>query len=166
SAEELSAMTPGIAWNVRDFKATGDGKTKDTAALQKAIDAASAAGGGMVLVPNGVYHCGTLQLRDNVTLHLAEGATILGSTTLEDYLNINAKGFNRAPLALILAQRARRVAITGRGTINGRGGSFVLKDNAPGRPFGIKFIECQDVLLADVRVEDAPAWVIHLLACE
>jgi polygalacturonase len=165
SAAAAKAAT-GAVCNVRDFKAAGDGKAKDTTAIQAAIDAAGAAGGGMVLVPNGVYLCGTIQLKDNVTLHLAEGATILGSTEGGDYLNFETRSFNRAPLALILAEKARNIAITGRGTINGRGGSFPLKNNAPGRPFGIKLVECQDVLIADVRVEDAAAWVIHLLRCE
>ena len=157
SAEEVNPTAAGIAYNVRDFKAAGDGRAKDTATIQKAIDTASAAGGGTVFVPNGVYLCGTIQLRDNVTLHLAEGATILGSTEGSDYLNFPVSGSKRAPLALVLAQKARNVAITGRGTINGQGGSFLHKDNAPGRPFGIKFVECQDVLIADVRVEDAAA---------
>ena len=66
----------------------------------------------------------------------------------------------------MLAENAHNVAVTGRGTINGRGGSFTVKDGAPGRPFGIKFIDCKDALIADVRVEDAAAWVIHLLRCE
>ena len=165
SAAEAKA-TAGMVCNVRDFKAVGDGKAKDTAAIQKAIDSVSAAGGGMVLVPTGVYLCGTIQLRDNVTLHLAEGATILGSTEGSDYVNFAAGGFNRAPLALVLAIKARNIAITGRGTINGQGGSFPHKDNAPGRPFGIKLVDCEDVLIADVRVRDAAAWVIHLLRCE
>src|ERR1035438_7137412 len=164
-AAEVKASS-GMVCNVRDFKAVGDGKAKDTAAIQRAIDSAASAGGGMVLVPNGNYLCGTIQLRDNVTLHLAEGATILGSTEGSDYVNFAASGFNRAPLALVLAQKARNIAITGRGKLNGQGGSFTLKDNAPGRPFGIKLVECQDVLIADVRVQDAAAWVIHLLACE
>jgi polygalacturonase len=158
--------TPATSYNVRDFKAVGDGKAKDSPAIQKAIDSASTAGGGTVLVPNGVYLCGTVQLRDNVTLHLAEGATLLGSTQAADYQDVSVSGLERAPLALVLAHKARNVAITGRGKINGQGGSFPHKDNAPGRPFGIKFIECQDVLIADVRVEDAAAWVIHLLSCE
>jgi polygalacturonase len=165
SAGEANTTT-GMVCNVRDFKTAGDGRAKDTAAIQKAIAAASAAGGGMVFVPNGVYLCGTILLRDNVTLHLAEGATILGSTEGSDYLNLAAHGFDWAPLALVLAEKARNIGITGRGTINGQGGSFPHKDNAPGRPFGIKFVECQDVLIADVRVQDAAAWVIHLLRCE
>jgi polygalacturonase len=166
SAEEVVATVPGMVCNVRDYKAVGNGRAKDTAAIQKAIDTASAAGGGMVFVPSGRYLCGTIQLRDNVTLHLAEGAILLGSTEGADYPNFAATDFNRAPLALVLAQKARNIAITGRGTINGQGGSFSHKDNAPGRPFGIKLVECQDVLIADVRVQDSAAWVIHLLACE
>jgi polygalacturonase len=166
AAKEPAATAAGVAYDVRAFKAKGDGKTKDSPAIQKAIDAASAAGGGTVFVPNGVYLCGTLQLRDNVTLHLAEGATILGSTSQADYPGLPVTGFKHTPLALVLAYKARNIAITGRGKINGQGGSFPLKDNQPGRPFGIKLIECQDVLLADVRVEDAAAWVIHLLGCE
>ena len=166
SAKEATPAVTGLACNVRDFKAVGDGHAKDTAAIQKAIDTASAAGGGTVFVPSGIYLCGTLLLKDNVTLHLAEGATILGSTEGSDYPNFAVGSFNRAPLALILAEKARNIGITGRGTINGQGGSFTHKDNAPGRPFGIKLVECQDVLIADVRVQDAAAWVIHLLACE
>jgi polygalacturonase len=156
----------GIAYNVRDFKAMGDSKANDAPAIQKAINAASASGGGKVLVPNGVYLCGTIQLRNNVTLHLAEGATLLGSTKQDDYQTDLGSGLKKEPWALVLAYKARNIAITGRGTINGQGGSFPRKDNQPGRPFGIKLIECQDVLIADVRVEDAAAWVIHLLGCE
>jgi polygalacturonase len=166
SAQDRNAPLAGAAYNVRDFKAVGDGKTKDSPAIQAAINAASAAGGGTVLVPNGVYLCGTILLRDNVTLHLAEGATLLGSTNPADYTDISVSGLQKAPIALVLAHKVRNIAITGRGKINGQGGSFPQKDNAPGRPFGIKLVECQDVLIADVRVEDSAAWVIHLLACE
>ena len=165
-AKERRATAPDVVCNVRDFKATGDGKAKDSPAIQAAIDAASSAGGGTVLVPNGVYLCGTIQLRDNVTLHLAPGATILGSTAEADYLDVSISGLKRAAVALVLGYKARNIAITGRGKINGQGASFPHKDNAPNRPFGIKLMECQDVLIADVRVEDSAAWVIHLLACE
>ena len=165
AAQDTSPAGAGPFWHVRDFKAVGDGITKDTTAIQSAIDAAHAAGGGIVLVPGGTYLCGTIQLRNNVSLYLAEGATILGSKALEDYLN-QSTGGSQARLALVLAQNARNIAVTGRGTINGQGASFPQRDNGPGRPFAVKFVECQDVLIADVRVEDSAAWVIHLLACE
>lgn len=162
SADIAPNDTGGPLWNVRDFKAAGDGTTNDTAAIQEAIERAHGAGGGTVLLPNGTYLSGTVQLRSGVTLHLEEGATLLGSPTLGDYLNASGHG----PLALVLAQDAHKVAITGRGRINGQGERFPRKDNAPGRPFAIKFIDCQDVLLVDIRVEDSAAWVIHLLGCE
>jgi polygalacturonase len=165
SGNEAKAIQ-GMVCNVRDFKAAGDGKAKDTSAIQQAIDAAHAAGGGTVLVPNGIYLCGTIVLRDNVTLHLSEGATLLGSTSVGDYLDFPGSSPRRTPVALVLAEKARNIAITGRGIINGQGGSFPHKDNAPGRPFGIKLVECQDVLVSDVQVRDAAAWVICLLACE
>src|ERR1017187_2632135 len=118
SAKEENATEAGMVCNVRDFKAVGDGRAKDTGAIQKAIDAASAAGGGTVFVPNGVYLCGTIQLRDNVTLHLAEGATLLGSTEEADYQDVSVGGLNKVPVALVLAHKARNIAITGRGKIN------------------------------------------------
>src|SRR5581483_7137044 len=66
-------------YNIRDFGAKGDGKTLDTAALQAAIDACTADGGGTVLVPAGTFVIGTVELKDNVTLHIAAGGTLLGS---------------------------------------------------------------------------------------
>jgi ribosomal protein S3 len=63
-------------------------------------------------------------------------------------------------------EKARNVALTGRGKVNGQGGKFTVKDGAPGRPHAVKFMECQDVLISDVRVEDSASWVVHLLCCE
>lgn len=65
--------------NVRDHGAKGDGTTLDTAAIQRAIDAVAAAGGGTVPLPAGTYRSGSIVLRSNVTLDLAEGAVLLGS---------------------------------------------------------------------------------------
>ena len=67
------------AFDVRDFGAKGDGETKDTAAIQRAIDAASAAGGGEVLLPKGIYLCGSVFLKNGVDFHIAEGAVLKGS---------------------------------------------------------------------------------------
>jgi polygalacturonase len=154
------------AYDIRDFGAVGDGQANCTLAFRKAIDAATAAGGGTVLVPNGIFLTGTVVLKDNVTLHLAEGAKILGSPSGADYLNYPGRGTSKDGLALILAQKARNIAITGRGTINGQGGKFTVKDGAPGRPWGIKLIECRDAQLSDFRMEDSAGWVIHLKLCE
>ena len=72
-------------FDVRDFGAAGDGATLNTAAIQQAIAACTAAGGGEVLVAGGRFVTGTIYLKDNVTLRIAAGATLLGSTNIADY---------------------------------------------------------------------------------
>ena len=64
---------------VAEAKLVGDGRRLDSPALQRAIVACAARGGGRVVVPPGVYRCGTIRLRDRVTLELSRGATILVS---------------------------------------------------------------------------------------
>src|SRR6267378_3275413 len=65
-----------LALNVRDFGATGNGLTKDTTAIQKALDRCGVLGGGEVLFPAGTYLSGAIALRSNTTLRLSEGAVI------------------------------------------------------------------------------------------
>src|SRR5579871_3527683 len=71
--------------DVRGFGAAGDGKTKDTAAFQKALDHAAASGGGEVFVPAGDYLIGSIELKSNTTLRLAKDAHLVGSPDLDDY---------------------------------------------------------------------------------
>ena len=73
------------AFDVRAYGAVGDGMAKDTQAVQKAIDAANQASGGTVYFPAGSHLTGTLRMKNGVTLHLGTGATLLGSTDLDDY---------------------------------------------------------------------------------
>src|SRR5476651_1458973 len=70
--------TGDIALNVKDFGAKGDGTTKDTVAIQEAIDRCSILGGGIVTVPAGTYLTGAIALRSNTTLHLEKDAVIQG----------------------------------------------------------------------------------------
>ena len=76
--EQLSGA--GIL-NIRTFGATGDGTTLDSPAINRAIDAAAAAGGGTVYFPAGVYACYSLRLKTHVSLYLDAGATILAAST-------------------------------------------------------------------------------------
>src|SRR5438874_5008260 len=83
-AEAQPAAATGVdlgarIYNVRDFGAKGDGKTLDTAALQAAIDACTDAGGGTVLVPAGTFLIATVELKSNVTLHIAASGKLLGT---------------------------------------------------------------------------------------
>ena len=85
----LLSLACAVAWSadfdVRAFGAKGDGTTKDTAAVQRALDACAQAGGGRVTVPPGTYLIGSVYLGDRTELHLQEGATLLGSPNLADY---------------------------------------------------------------------------------
>ena len=78
-------VAPVASFNVRNFGATGDGQTKDTTALQKALDACAAAGGGMVVVPSGVYLTGSIVLGANTALKLETLASLVGSPDIADY---------------------------------------------------------------------------------
>jgi polygalacturonase len=94
-------------WGVRS-----DGSTDNTGSIQRAIDYISAHGGGTLHFYVGRYLTGAIQLKSNVTIHLAEAAVLVGSTNIYDY-----KG---AP-ALIWADGAENVAVTGNGVIECRG---------------------------------------------
>lgn len=74
----LGLQANGI-YHVRDYGAKGDGKTLDHVAINKAIEAATTAGGGQVVLPPGTYLCGSMRLKSNVELHLMAGAKILAA---------------------------------------------------------------------------------------
>lgn len=134
-------------------------------ALQKAIDSAHAAGGGRVSLPPGRHETGTLFLKSGVELHLEMGAELLGSSNSEDYASAvegfrDAVGTDRGR-ALIVADHAENVAITGPGVIDGRGQGF---DGH--RPMLLRFINCRGVRVRDVRLKDSAAWLQHYLRCD
>jgi len=95
-------------------------------AIQNAIDSCAAAGGGTVWVPPGVYVSGPLELRSHVTLQLEAGATLQASQRLEDYPLENDRRTGESGRAgFITAREAVNIAITGRGTVDGSGFTFV-----------------------------------------
>lgn len=80
-----SGLKASTSLDVRDFGAKGDGATKDTNAIQAAIDKASSSGGGTVVLPPGKYVSGTIHLRDNLTLQIDQGATLIFSPDDADF---------------------------------------------------------------------------------
>ena len=111
--------------DIRTRGAKGDGHVLDTAAIQKAIDACAKDGGGQVLFPPGRYLSGTIHLRSGVTLHLEDGARLIGTTNLARYsqpqppeIMPEAK-WGKWHRALIVGENVEEVAITGRGVIDG-----------------------------------------------
>ncbi|MBI4580299.1 MAG: glycoside hydrolase [Planctomycetes bacterium] len=162
-------------YSVARFGAVGDGRTMNTAAIQSAIDAAAAAGGGTAWFPAGTWRSGTLVLKDNVTLHLESGATLLGSTDLADYPRhrpaYRSYTDEYVDMALIYAEGARNVGVVGAGTIDGQGGDPAFKpprgqNGYLQRPYLLRFVECRHVRVAGITLRDSPMWVQHYLACD
>ena len=117
---------PDRVFVISRFGAVADRKTLNSAAIAKAIDACSAAGGGRVLVPDGIFLTGAVHLKSNVELHLADGATLLFDTDPANYPLVFTRWegmelMNYSPL--IYARRQKNIAITGRGTLDGQGSS-------------------------------------------
>jgi len=118
-------------FDVRHYGAKGDGQTLDTAAIQKAIDACTV--GCKVLLPAGTYKSGALYLKSNMTLEIAEGATLLGSERAEDYPRDGYIQYPYSttvrPASLINAlprdphahQAFENIRIVGKGVIDGNG---------------------------------------------
>jgi len=163
------------AISVREFGATGDGSTLDTAAIQAAIDACTNQSGGRVYFPPGDYLTGTLQLKDNVTLHLETSARLLGSTSLADYPNLGrSEGMH--DYCLINAYNAHHIGLAGEGVIDGQGAAFPYgsegfnfedEDAAPStqafiRPMLIHFTDCQNVVIRDLTLQHSPSWCCNL----
>lgn len=150
-------------YSVVDFGAVSDGREMASAAIQRAIDACHAGGGGTVKVPPGTYLCGALTLRSGVNLCLERGATILGSPKASDY--------QASLMALISAIDQDGVSITGGGVIDGNGlaPDFQIGENDPGcfrRPFVLRFNSCRNVVVEGVTLRNAGAWVQHYKGCD
>lgn len=157
-----------VLYDVRDFGANPNGQRRCTEAIQKAIDACAADGGGTVYLPPGTFLSGTLYFKSGVTLRLAAGCTLLGSTDLRDYPvtvpTYRSYTDNYTDKSLIYAENVERVAITGRGVIDGQGAAF--KGPYKVRPYLMRFIECRHVVVEGVTIRNSPMWVQHYLACD
>jgi len=153
-------------FDVRGMGAVGDGKTKDTAAFQKAIDECSAGGGGRVVVPAGDYLIGAIALKSNTTLCLEQGATLIGSPDIADYplARIRWEGrWEQGHCALIHANDANHIAIQGPGHIQGDPRIGFRRN--PRAPALIEPIGCDDVRLEGFHATYATMWTIHPTRC-
>ena len=113
---------PATSVNIAQYGAVPDGKTDCTAAFAAAIKALSEQGGGHVIVPRGVWKTGPIELKSNIDLHLAKGATILGSENKELYVQKNdPRDGSKKCHPLIRASKCENIGITGKGVIDGQG---------------------------------------------
>ena len=163
------AMAAGKVCDAKKYGAKGDGTTKDTKSIQAAIDDCTAKGGGTVTLSGGTFLSAPIVLKNNVTLDVAAGATLLGSPDHGDYPEIQVF---RAPgrQSLVSADHAKNIAITGGGTIDGNGKSWWESiRGTPGagivgqivfRPRLIVFNYCQHIRMEGVTVQNSPSWQI------
>jgi polygalacturonase len=158
--------TPVKQFNVRTYGATGDGETKDTAALQRAIDTCTATGGGEVVIPAGNYVTGSLVLGNNTVLRLEKDSYLLGSPDAEDY-PLETVRFEGAAAqghrALVSATKADHIGIVGPGSLVNFRPLGNLRN--PRGPVMIEFTECTNVRLEDFTNRYVRLWSIHLLNC-
>ena len=179
-----SSFTASAAvYNVRDYGAKGDGKALDHVAINKAIETATAAGGGQVVLPSGTYLCGSIRLKSNVDLHLMAGAKILAAPAeLKAYDESEVFG---APEyqdgghtyfhnSLIWAEGQRNVSITGHGMIDGEG--LTKRDtekagNVEGGSIGtgdkaIALKLCRNVTIRDITIFRGGHFAIITTGCD
>lgn len=174
-----------MIYDIRDFGAVGDGKTKNTAAIQEAIDTCFERGGGRVLVANGIYMFGSIVMRSGVELHIAAGAMLLGSPDVEDYPERNDLKHVRSELlprwknaCYIYAEESENISITGMGTIDCNGGNFVKvrepkkdwkyeRKSSDTPPRVVFFAGCRNVKIEDVTMINQPAgWSYWISDCD
>lgn len=169
AATSLQAKTHDIA----AYGAVSDTTRLSTEALQRAIDACHADGGGTVLVPAGSFKIGSIFLRSNVNLHLEAGATLYGSTNIADYTPVKTDYVSlrthTPTIQLIYADNADHVSITGEGTIDGRGKAFPKlswNDEGITRPHLLRFINSRDIRVSGITLRNSGCWMQHYLACD
>jgi polygalacturonase len=162
---------PKVSLNVRDYGATGDGKTKDTVAIQLTIERCSVFGGGEVVVPAGDYLTGALALRSNVVLRVEQDATLNGSPDMADYPLAQVRWEGRwikGYIGFISAMDADNIGIVGPGKIIG---SPEVKGRVDRKtrlrlPALLEFVNCKNVRIEDCYTQNYGMWSIHPTYCE
>lgn len=174
---QFTTKAKGKILDITSFGAKGDGTTLNTKAIQKAIDACPPR--GTVQIPKGVFFCGALFLKSHMTLQILKGGILKGSTNEADYLpfiNNRFEGWEMKTYASLLnagvmnnkgGYSVEELSIKGEGTISG-GGSTLAKamiDKFGMRSRGrlICLLNCRNVEIQGLQIENSPCWTIHYI---
>jgi len=155
------------AFSVLDYGAKGDGTTLDTEAINHAIAACAEAGGGRVFFPTGRYLSGTVHLANHLTLFLAAGAALIGTTNLSLYEQpfvpafMPEAKFGKWHRALVLGQGLDDVTITGGGVIDGNKVFDRAGEEHMRGPHAISFTDCRRFVIRDISIVDAANYAIY-----
>jgi len=158
SATEASAAA--ATYDVRSYGATGNGSTNDSAAIQQAVDAAAAAGGGVVEFPSGTYKsANTIHLKSNVTIQLDAGSTVIGSSAdtydppeANPYDQYQDYGHSHFHNAMFSGDRLTNIGFTGTGTLDG-GGNLITGNPGSGEADKIiSLTRCDGLVLNDITL--------------
>lgn len=177
-----------MVYSVTKYGAVGDGATNDAAAIQSAIDACNAAGGGRVVLEGGhTYYSSSIELKSNVDLHLEQGALLKAHSDISTYFNPNgddasvaavsgAKAVDR-PVAkpaytFIHAKDADNFSITGQGAVDGnvyafmkRASRYYFNGDFYPRPTMVYVEHCNHISFHDVTLQNSPFWTLHPAGC-
>jgi len=151
--------------------ARADGVTKDTVAIQKAIDTCASKGGGTVVLQGGTFLSGPLDLRSHVDLSVAKGTLLKASEEVDDFPVREDARWRR--MALIHADQAEDIAITGEGTIDGSGQGWWTRhlnrpkgSPEPPRPMIVDITRSKKIRIEGVTIQNAPMYNILTNLCD
>ena len=192
-ANAQQKFKPQKEFVITNYGAKADGKTLNTIAIQKAIDAAFKNNGGIVVFPKGQFLSGSIQMKTNVSLRLDEGAVLLGSTNPVDYVKMEFPGRPDSPkkddnsqMALVLAHKATNIKLYGKGKIDGQGlqlalnidslhhagiavdPNYTTRRNRPNetmRPKLFRFSQCEAIAVEGLQLGAAACWGLSFELC-
>ncbi|MEI6945855.1 glycoside hydrolase family 28 protein [Paraflavisolibacter sp. H34] len=164
---------------VTDFGAVGDGRTLNTTAIQQTIDRCAREGGGRVVVPAGIFVSGALFLKKGVALRVEKEGVLKGSVNRDDYPMVATRWEGTEMnymCALVNADSLDGVSLTGEGTIDGSGDSWlemIRNEREQGggparwmRPRLIGIQNSRNVVVKGLRLHNQAVWCVHILYCE
>ena len=172
--------TLGTKYVLTDYGVEADSTLLQTEAIQRVIDLAASRGGGVVVVPRGIFLSGSLFFRQGTHLHLQDGAVLKGIDAIKHYPLVKTRMEGQTLLyfaALVNADGLDGFTITGNGTMNGNGLRFweefwirrrFNKDctNLEAlRPRLVYMSNCKNVQVQDVKLINSPFWTNHLYRC-